>query len=38
MKSVYKVLLFFAENIFTILPYKNWTSRLIDKLIVKSGK
>jgi len=38
MKYVYKALLFIAENILTLLPIKNWSSRLIDKLIVKSGK
>ena len=38
MKSVYRVLLFFAENILTVLPFNNFTSRLIDKLVIKCGK
>jgi len=38
MKFVYRVLLFVAENILTLLPINNFTSRLIDKLIVKSGR
>jgi len=33
---MYKFLLFVCENIFTLFPYNNFTSRLIDKLIVKS--
>jgi len=38
MRCIYKLLLFIAENILTLLPIRNWSSRLIDKLIVKSGK
>ena len=38
MRFIYRVLLFIAENIFTILPYNNFTSRLIDRLVVKSEK
>jgi len=33
-----KILLFFLVPIFTAFPITNFTSRLIDKLIVMSGK